>query len=107
AASGTPTPVRTPRCERPMHLRRSGLEADHGADRRREYKRGLASVAGTGRAVRARIMPAAISDSAFPHGEARLNAPVGARELPEPQSMMVGSPSTDTRVGGRDYEFMT
>jgi CubicO group peptidase (beta-lactamase class C family) len=57
AASGRPTPVRARRRQRPAHLRRSDFGADHGSDGCREYRRGLASMVGTGRAARPRIMP--------------------------------------------------
>ena len=38
AASGTPTPVRARRCQRPAHLRRPSFEADYGANRCRDYR---------------------------------------------------------------------
>lgn len=38
AASGSQTPVRVPRRQRPTHLRRSNLEADHGPDGCRRYR---------------------------------------------------------------------
>jgi hypothetical protein len=56
AASGSPAPVRARRRQRPAHLRRSNLEADHGPDGCREYRRGLASVVGASRTVRPGIM---------------------------------------------------
>src|SRR5882762_9032113 len=51
AAAGDATPVRIVRRPGPAHLRRSSLEACHGADRGRGEFGDLASVVGRGRAV--------------------------------------------------------